>query len=270
VCNLKEISNIMDSILIKHTNHEIYFSLAKENLAHAEICNGEILESGLVIPHLYGYILRESNPEKISWLDCKRFELKKFIVSSIIFSALTIEAFINYYAISKGMSMNDIKYEFKTTNYKIEPMSNDEIRQQFSLPYEQRTTVKKWIKVDKKDIEGEFISETVVKWIEIPLQYTGKYIPSGQNGNLIYSLNKLFNLRNNLVHHKAKVVNLAEVASNLSSEEDENYAKKLKDELEDKNYVELQEAEGAFDIVVKAVKSLQQIDNNVDITWLSS
>jgi hypothetical protein len=117
--------------------------------------------------------------------------------------------------------------------------------------YEQRTTIKKWIADSKGEVE---IRDTVVRWIEIPLEYTGKYIPSGLNGNRIYELNELFSLRNKLVHHKAKIFELVN-DSNL-------------EDAEDNNYVTLLEAERAVDVVIKAVKALQQIDNDVDLNWL--
>jgi DNA-binding transcriptional MerR regulator len=177
-------------------------------------------------------------------------QLKKFVIPAIIFSALTVEAFINYYAISKGMSIKKIK-GFKTKYYEGELMSDDEIQEQYQLPYEQRTTIKKWIADSKGEVE---IRDTVVRWIEIPLEYTGKYIPSGLDGTRIYELNELFSLRNKLVHHKAKIFELVN-DSNL-------------EDAEDNNYVTLLEAERAVDVVIKAVKALQQIDNDVDLNWL--
>ncbi|MEA5514951.1 hypothetical protein [Nodularia sp. UHCC 0506] len=245
----------MDSILIEHTNHDIYFSLANDNLVNAQTLNREILKSGRVARMGEGdhrYILSDGNPETSSWLNLKLLQLKKLVIPSIIFSALTAEAFINYYAISKGMSMKKIKM-FTAKHYESELMSTDEIKQQYQLPYDQRTTIKKWIEVTKG---GVLISDTVVRWIEIPFQYTGNYISSGLDGNLIYQLNEIFQLRNKLVHHKAKVVKLDLNEFDLSS-------------AEDNNYVRLIEAQTAINTVMKAVKSLQQIDNNLDLTWLS-
>ncbi|MBK1988166.1 hypothetical protein A0J48_011560 [Sphaerospermopsis aphanizomenoides BCCUSP55] len=241
----------MDSILIEHTNPDIYFSLANENLVNAQTLYREILESGRVVPMGDDrYILGDGNPETSSWLNLNLLQLKKFVIPSIIFSALTAEAFINYYAISKGMSMKKIK-GFMAESYEIERRARDEIQEQYQLPYEQRTTIKKWI--DRK--EGVLIRDTVVKWIEIPLEYTGKYIPSGLDGNRIYDLNKLFDLRNKLVHHKAKIFKPDRNDFDL-------------EEAEDNNYVTLLEAQGAVDVVRKAVKSLQQIDNDIDLNWL--
>ncbi|MGB3421579.1 MAG: hypothetical protein WBA52_14340 [Dolichospermum sp.] len=241
----------MDSILIEHTNHDIYFSLANENLVNAQTLYREILESGRVVPMGDDrYILGDGNPETSSWLNLKLLQLKKFVIPAIIFSALTVEAFINYYAISKGMSIKKIK-GFKTKYYERELMSPDEIQEQYQLPYEERTTIKKWIADSKGGVE---IRDTVVRWIEIPLEYTGKYIPSGLDGTRIYELNELFSLRNKLVHHKAKIFELVN-DSNL-------------EDAEDNNYVTLLEAERAVDVVIKAVKALQQIDNDVDLNWL--
>ena len=126
----------MDSILIEHTNHDIYFSLANENLVNAQTLYREILESGRVVPMGDDrYILGDGNPETSSWLNLKLLQLKKFVIPAIIFSALTVEAFINYYAISKGMSIKKIK-GFKTKYYEGELMSDDEIQEQYQLPYE--------------------------------------------------------------------------------------------------------------------------------------
>jgi len=230
----------MDSILIEHTNHDIYFSVAKENLVNAQNLYREILESGRVFPMGdNGYLLRDGNHETSSWLNLKLLQLKKFVITSIIFSALTAEAFINYYAISKGMSMKKIK-TFKAEYYERELMSPDKIKKQYQLPYEQITTINKWIVVSKG---GVHIGDTVVRWIEIPLEYTGRYIPSGPDGYRIYKLNELFRLRNKLVHHKAKVLKL-----DLDKYDSESAA--------DTNYVTLIEAQWAIDIVIKAVKSL--------------
>jgi hypothetical protein len=60
----------MDSILIEHTNHDIYFSLANENLVNAQTLYREILESGRVVPMGDDrYILGDGNPETSSWLN---------------------------------------------------------------------------------------------------------------------------------------------------------------------------------------------------------
>ncbi|GAX35557.1 hypothetical protein NIES3585_15740 [Nodularia sp. NIES-3585] len=247
----------MDSILIEHTNHDIYFSLANDNLVNAQTLDREILKSGRVARMGKGddrYILSDGNPETSSWLNLKLLQLKKLVIPSIIFSALTAEAFINYYAISKGMSMKKIKM-FTAKHYESELMSSAETQQQYQLPYDhvQRTTIKKWIEVTQG---GVLISDTVVRWIEIPFQYTGNYIPSGLDGNRIYQLNEIFKLRNRLVHHKAKVVKLDLNDLDLSS-------------AEDNNYVTLREAKTAINVVIKAVESLQEIDNNLDLSWLS-
>jgi hypothetical protein len=242
----------MDSILIEHTNHDIYFSLAQENLVNAQNLYQEIIKSGRVFPMGEDrYLLRDVNPDTSSWLDLKLLNLKKFVLPSIIFSALTAEAFINYYAISKGMSLKKIK-KFTTRSYIIEELEHNEMQQQYQKPYDERTTVKKWIESEQG---GVLISDTVVKWIEIPLQYTGKYIPSGLHGTRIYKLNELFYLRNKLVHHKAKVFNL-----DLNDPDFEN--------MEDNNYVSLKEAKEAVDEIIKSVKALKHIDNNIDICWL--
>ncbi|MDB9317854.1 MULTISPECIES: hypothetical protein [Cyanophyceae] len=242
----------MDTILIEHKNHDIYFSLANDNLVNAQTLYREILESGRVIPMADDrYIVRGGDSETSSWFNLKLLQLKKFVISSIIFSALTVEAFINYYAISKGMSMKKIK-GFKAKYYERELMSPDEIQEQYQLPDEQRTTIKKWI---ADSAGGVHMSDTVVRWIEIPFQHTGNYIPSGLDGTLIYELNELFRLRNKLVHHKAKVFKLDLNEFDLEGAEDDNY-------------VTLLEAQGAFDVVIKSVKALQQIDNDIDLNWL--
>ncbi|OUL30088.1 hypothetical protein BV378_04300 [Nostoc sp. RF31YmG] len=244
----------MDNILIEHTNHEIYFSLAKENLVNAQTLYREIISSGRVIPMDNDkYLLRDANPETSSWLNSKLLLLKKYVLTSIIFSALTAEAFINYYAISKGMSIKEIKHRYKPEKYEHEEMCGHEIKKQYQLPYEERTSVKKWTVVNNG---GTQMSETVTKWIEIPFQFKEKYIASGLKGRRIYELNELFRLRNKLVHHKAKVLKLEFNKTDLQSLEDNNYVSKI-------------EAEGAIDVVEHVVKALQQIDNDIDLNWLN-
>lgn len=243
----------MSNILIEHKNHDIYFSLSQENLKSAECIYNKIIDSNkiVVVGEVYYH---GSDSDTQSWLNSQLLELKKYVVASIVFSALTAEAFINYYAISKGISRKKLKNNFETTKYSTIEISLEDMQLQYKLPYKQRTTIKNWVE-DKNGIE---ICSTVRKWIEIPKEIKGSYISSGLDGSLIYRLNELFRLRNNLVHHKATIVNL-----NLG---ESGFLK----EAEDKNYVTLNQAQQALQSVIQALQSLQHLDDSVDLDWLTA
>lgn len=249
----------MNNILIEHKNHDIYFNLAQENLIKAEEVYQEILTSTRFIPFGDKYTYTSMPRETSSWLSSKLLKLKKFVVASIIFSALTAEAFINFYAISKGMSYKKLKNDFSSKNYQVSELLPEDMHWQYQLPYEQRTTIKDWVVVENGGVN---ISGTVRKWIEIPKLFTGEYIASGLSGFRIYELDELFNLRNNLVHHRATIFNLDIEEPNWES---------LKSNLksaEDKNYVNIRQAQWAADLIIKLVKALQHIDSSVDSGWL--
>ena len=257
----------MDSIRIEHTNHDVYFSLAQENLMQAEKVYQNIIKSGRAIPFQHIYVHTDNDPETSAWLSSRLWDMKKYLIASIVFSALTAEAFINYYALSKKgaeqeleEAMNELKKYEGARFYCMEELDSSEMQEQYKLPIEYRTTVKKWVELKDKEAPAKGIdkkmSGTVRKWIEIPNLYTNSYIVSGLNGSLIYHLDNLFKLRNDLVHHKATVALLSLDEPNLES-------------AEDKTYVSLKEAQWAIETIVKVFKSLQYIDKNVDLTWLS-
>jgi len=247
----------MNNILIAHKNHDIYFNIAQENLRNAEKIYQEILTSNKVIHVGEKYLHINGETEKTSsWLRLKLLKIKKLVLASVIFSALAAEAFINFYAISKGMSYEELEAkDFRFSQYyKTEKMSPEDRQQQNYLPYEQRTDIKEWVAVTKND-GGYNISSTVKKWIEIPKKFTENYIPSGLEGSRIYELDNLFKLRNNLVHHKATIFTLDIESFDLKS-------------AEDKNYVDIENARFAVGLVIKIVKALQYIDSSVDLDWL--
>ena len=80
---------------------------------------------------------------------------------SVVFSALAAESFINYYALSKGKDKSYLR-RFKSSGG---------------------------------------LSESVVKWIDIPNEITGRFALNEGSAE-VSNLQKLFTDRNKLAHHK--------------------------------------------------------------------
>jgi hypothetical protein len=244
----------MMSFQIEHQNHEIYFQIACEQISYAKSIFQEITESNKIVVFADKYVFGDNITDTNAWLQSKLFLLKKSVVSSIIFSALTVEAFINYYAILNGISMKRLKKIGIAKNYVYELLDAEEIKKQYQLPVKYRTTIRNWKQVNNS--EGVCFSGTVRKWVELPMLVTGRYIPSGLDGGRIYSLNALFSVRNSLVHHKATIATL-----NL---EDPDFEK-----VQDKNYVNLSDAQNFLKLVIQLLEALKYIDSNIDIEWIN-
>ncbi len=150
---------------------------------------------------------RDSKPIKtdndVDDVVLKNAEIQRQAMVVAIFSALTLEAFINDYGI----------YRFSSAFFddhldKLGPSS---------------------------------------KWLIIPRLVTGKEIP--RDGQAHKGIVKVFDLRNRLVHYKAR-------------------KKKISDLKDDKDWVTEKHADAAYKSVDLAVLALKAIDPSVDVDWL--
>lgn len=98
------------------------------------------------------------------------------------------------------------------------------------------------------------ISETVIKWIYIPKDITGNFALT-ENSTEVNNLQKLFRDRNKLAHHKASIQNLDGLDwSNI----------------QDPNVITLLDAQSGYQSAITALEALKQIDQTIDITWITS
>ncbi|MEH2268900.1 MAG: hypothetical protein V7K68_10755 [Nostoc sp.] len=98
------------------------------------------------------------------------------------------------------------------------------------------------------------LGETVVKWIKIPHEINGNFALTTGSAE-VRNLQKLFDDRNKLAHHKASIQNIASLdCSNI----------------QDPNSITLSDAQNANQSLVTSIEALKRVDQSIDITWLSS
>ncbi|MHC5736748.1 hypothetical protein [Nostoc sp.] len=155
-------------------------------------------------------------PEDIAYLLQSLQLINKSNIITVVFTALVTESFINYYAISKG--------------------KNEAYLRTFHR--------------DKKLGLGE----TVVKWINIPHDINGNFALTTGSAE-VHNLQKLFDDRNKLAHHKASIQNIASLDwSNI----------------QDPNSITLSDAQNANQSLITSIEALKRVDQSIDITWLPS
>ncbi|MEH1892984.1 MAG: hypothetical protein V7K92_27375 [Nostoc sp.] len=98
------------------------------------------------------------------------------------------------------------------------------------------------------------LGETVVKWIKIPHDINGNFVLTTGSAEVNH-LQKLFIDRNKLAHHKASIQNIASL----------DWSK-----IPDPNSITLLDAQNANQSLVTCLEALKQVDQSIDISWLSS
>ncbi|MBX9253123.1 hypothetical protein H1Q63_03975 [Desmonostoc muscorum CCALA 125] len=142
--------------------------------------------------------------------------INKSNIITVVFTALVAESFINYYAMSKG------KDEAYLRNFKRD--------------------------------KNLGLGETVVKWINIPHDITGHFALR-KDSTEVNDLQKLFDHRNKLAHHKASIQNIASLDwSNI----------------QDPNSITLSDAKNANQSLITSLEALKRVDPNIGIDWISS
>ncbi|MBE8997716.1 MULTISPECIES: hypothetical protein [unclassified Nostoc] len=155
-------------------------------------------------------------PEDAAYLLQSLQLINKSNIITVVFSALVAESFINYYAISKGKDEVYLR-KFKTN-------------------------------------KNLGLGETVVKWINIPHDINGNFALTTDSAE-VHNLQKLFDDRNKLAHHKASIQNIASLDwSNI----------------QDPNSITLLAAQNANQSLVTCIEALKRVDQSIDINWLSS
>lgn len=155
-------------------------------------------------------------PEDAAYLLQSLQLINKSNIITVVFSALVAESFINYYAISKGKD-------------------------------------KAYLGTFHRD-KNLGLGETVIKWIKIPHDINGNFaLTTGSTE--VNNLQKLFDDRNKLAHHKASIQNIASLDwSNI----------------QDPNSITLLDAQNANQSLITCLEALKRVDQNIDITWLFS
>lgn len=144
------VQNQMNWNQIEFSNHQIYWQIAKDNLNSSK-------ENNTSLNQEYG-VNSDSNPNTeiqgdisdVARINYLRGEINKSNIITVIFSALTAESFINYYALNNGKSKGYLR-SFK---------------------------------------DNQNLSETVRKWIDIPSDILNEYavIENSQEANALQAL----------------------------------------------------------------------------------
>lgn len=221
-------------------NHDLYFEISKDNLEKALAIQDKIdrHESSLpyekVIPTLSEHI----EHYKKMW---------KSTTVSLVFSILTIEAFINYYYLSHGFSIKDLK---KLDH--LEKKEREDLKSKFRIP------------------KDEDITSITVKWIKAVTEINGDRCKGIIHEN-ISTLQSICKFRNKLIHYKPRISsdtdkreNIEMALKSLLGQETKqtNYQKHF-------NQVSLQETQECHEMVIKLIKSLKSIDpSSVEDQWL--
>lgn len=96
------------------------------------------------------------------------------------------------------------------------------------------------------------LSAAVIKWIDIPHNITGNFALT-EGSAKADNLQKLFTDRNKLAHHKASLHDL----ENLDF-----------DNIQDPNAITTQDVKNGYCATVNAIKSIQMVAPDIDISWL--
>ena len=151
------------------------------------------------------------SPENASCLIHKLQLINKSNMISVVFSALAAESFINYYALSKGKDKSYLR-RFKSSGG---------------------------------------LSESVVKWINIPNEITGRFALNEGSAE-VSNLQKLFTDRNKLAHHKVSL-------QYLQSLDFSN--------IQDPNAITIQDVQSNYCATVNAIILIQKnVDPDIDIS----
>ena len=151
------------------------------------------------------------SPENAPCLIHKLQLINKSNMISVVFSALAAESFINYYALSKGKDKSYLR-RFKSSGG---------------------------------------LSESVVKWINIPNEITGRFALNEGSAE-VSNLQKLFTDRNKLAHHKVSL-------QYLQSLDFSN--------IQDPNAITIQDVQSNYCATVNAIILIQKnVDPDIDIS----
>jgi len=199
--NMGSFINIKEFFSTKRnkTIHKTYYYIAYQS--YLKVIEYRKLEFNEYIKEILG-VTNATPSDYLNFMNEKFIGIKINSIITIIFCALTLESFINYY----GTSNLGKKYY----KYFIERIG------------------------------------TVTKWEILPKLIIGKEF--SLDSEIIKKINDLFNLRNELVHYKPKIITEFE------------YSKKIyKLEIKAGEYIEL---------VEKSLKLLKEIDSSINIEWL--
>ena len=153
------------------------------------------------------------SPENVSRLIHKLQLINKSNMISVVFSALAAESFINYYALSKGKDKSYLR-RFKSSGG---------------------------------------LSESVVKWINIPNEITGRFALNEGSAE-VSNLQKLFTDRNKLAHHKVSLQYLQSLGFS---------------NIQDPNAITIQDVQSNYCATVNAMILIQKnVDPDIDISWM--
>lgn len=222
-------------IIEDKVNHDLYFSIAKNELNKAIKINEEINQittQSSVFGQVIGGNFNDVTHDQFFDL---RSQVDQATIISVVFSALTAEAFINYYALFCGYSEDE----------KIETKEKNILKKKFNL---------------------ESISGTTIKWINIPYKKTGKYLRK----DLIKRLQNLFTIRNKLVHYKSYIPQAQEQEENFK-----NLVKEMRGLSSEKTkwdlhfiQVSLEDAIKSKDTIINLLNELKSIDPSINHDWI--
>jgi hypothetical protein len=203
---------------LEFINHDIYWEIAKEHLDLSLAIDRELSEKFGVTSFNYPgiNIKTEGSWDDLFFLYEKITNAKKHNVISIVFTALTAESFINFYAKTNG--------------------KDDAYLRQF------------------RGSNG--LSETVIKWIYIPHAIKNSYAFTESSQEAL-DLQKLFDARNKLAHHKAFIVNVQDINWNDINS------------LSDPNDVTTEDVQKGQEALFRALSALKNIDSTIDLNWLN-
>jgi hypothetical protein len=232
--------------------HPLYFSVAKQFCNYAEELEKDIQEFAKDQPNLGIDIIP------------KRNQLLAYATISVVFSALTIEAFINWYLESRycSDSRGDKKKAYRVWMQECkdrkEEMKND-AKKNFNLI-------------------GEDFSETVLKWIYAPKIVLQKSTLVTSEP-LIKKLHQLFKERNRIAHPKVvkKEVEDEQTGLNLLINTLMNIGLEGSEFSEEKDLentlfcITAADTRNGVETVTEAVIAFRELDPNIgDIYWLSN
>jgi hypothetical protein len=178
------------------TNHSTFYAIAHRNYIEVQRLKAEHDKYQSDLKD------KEITNADVDFLAEKNAAIQRHAMVVVIFSALTLEAFINHYAIE-----NFSKSYLNNYLDKLDPVS---------------------------------------KWIVIPKLVLGQTLDT--DGQPFELLQRLFSLRNTLVHYKTRIKRI--------------------DEIQDNDWIREDEAEEAIQAVWKVVGELSNLDDSQAIDWL--